>query len=409
MSAVSQVYLSLAEAVSYYSHTEAVLTRLHSKGWVEQIVELFSDIKQEEEKFAKREIKKMQRSAGQGDLFDAAEQLALNSKIFKSNLALIVASLLDSLWETQQPDPQADQSLSKSSAGGRSSQLGHRDNCDSVRGSEKQPDRSVRGFVAASFRKDQPKEDSRLLDSKDSRSEMVNPHQRPTASTSTLKDHKPAPHKAPSHKTPATQPRPEKKEQAAGPPAAHKYTSHRPAAQVPQPQVLKVKASAAHPRDSSAEALPQPKPRQPLASQADSQPTRRLASPRNKPEEKQAVSKPSKLLVPENKKVIRGSRSLERPSTDPLETPKPREDSQSRHSRSSKLREDSSEQPALPEASPQQPSQPAEDRQPRASDRQSRSPFTDSEKKKAEDEFNRRLVISVKKKLLGNTGPLDVS
>ena len=421
MSSVSEVYQSLAESVSYYSHTDAILTRLHKSGWIEQIVELFSDIKQEEEKFTKRELKKLQRSAEHTDRFNIQEQLALNSKIFKSNFALIVTNIVNTIWENSESDA-ADQSQSKSSAS-KSSLPANPENFESVRGSEKFQDRSVRNFVAGSFRKEQPKEDSKLMDSKDSRSEMANPKNKQTASTAALKDPKKDLH----HKTPATHARVDKKDSTASTAAAHKYTSPRTPAQVPQPQVLKVKASAINNRDNSSEGFlhkreqagPQVKPKHTVISQqAESITTRRLASPRNKREQEIASTKPANRLVPDNKKIIRGSRSLERPATEPKETPDPKEDSESKKSSASKrLEEHYSEQEGVrlttdPDATTAQElhaNHHRSDQRSGANERRSRSPLTESDIKKAEEEFNRRLVISVKKKLLGNTGPLDVS
>lgn len=428
MSSVSEVFQTLAESVSYYSHTEAVLTRLHKSGWIEQIVELFSDIKQEEEKFAKRELKKIQRTAGQGEQFNIREQLALNSKIFKNNFALIVGNIVNTLWEAPEPDAPADQSLSKSSAG-KSSQLENQDNFESVRGSEKQQDRSVRNFIPGSFRKDQQRDDSKLLESKDSRSEMTDPKHKQPATTAAIRDSKKdIHHKDQAVKTPAVHTRPDKKDAAPSTAAAHRYNSHRTPVQVPQPQVLKVKASAMNNRDTSSEYLPQKpeligqpsKSKYPVASlQADTMPSRRLASPRHKKQQEKPASKASALLVPDSKKVIRGSRSLERPIGEQKDTPEPKEDYESKQSSASKHHDDrfseheavrlGTEADSPAQEPPQQHRQQTEDLRSSATGRRSRSPQTDSDTKKAEEEFNRRLVISVKKKLLGNTGPLDVS
>ena len=453
MSALSYVYNILSENMSQYSNIESVMGRLEKNGWIEQIVEMFAEIKYEEERHTKRELKKIQKSRGPSSGFDLEEQLILNSKIFQANFSLITTNIVNSIWSDSNPNNHVSNADSKSSLS-KSSDRGTLDGLESSLTTHKNRTHVQEFKVAGSFKKEKTAHVSEELSSKEHslyKSKQTHPaqgthtqHQK--HSNINIKESevlsgkemsKPVSSRDTGLKSSAnTNSRRDRPDTVSKP---LQKQSHLPKAAVfvePLPQSLPVRpmsslqANERKGQDNhkgpttiyqqSKQASNRQKPTQ--NSQQDVH--QRLSSPRQT-KNVDEMKFTANSIHTDKRKVVRGSKSLERQVS---ENESVKENSNGEENEKGGDFEDREENPRDPPIETGRSGQRGKavegikvesysreearslGRSPRkdtSADR--RSQPSEEEVRKAEEEFNRRLIISVKKKLLGATPPLDVS
>lgn len=97
---MGRVYESVEQEIGKYQDISTILKKLAENNIYEDLCEIFQNIHRKESLFTVTELKRI--SENKSNNIDLVEQFWVNSDIFRSNLILIVTSLINGIWNNEE-------------------------------------------------------------------------------------------------------------------------------------------------------------------------------------------------------------------------------------------------------------------------------------------------------------------
>lgn len=92
----------LSSDISKYHDLQVISEKIKSKGYYQSLLDLFLTIFREESLFTHSQLSQILGDRGEYSQSEIEEQFWVNSEVFRSNLVLIVNSMINSIWRSQE-------------------------------------------------------------------------------------------------------------------------------------------------------------------------------------------------------------------------------------------------------------------------------------------------------------------